>query len=334
MSSLSVSVIVVNWNGIEYLERCLRHLLAQTLKPERIFVVDNASTDGSDFFAENFPSVTLLRMDRNIGFAAANNRACEVATTEYVALLNPDAFARPDWLAQLMLAANKSPGVSSFASRQMMAEHPEIVDGLGDSYHFTGLAWRAGYGRPLPPGACEPKSVFGACGAAALYRRQSLKDIGGFDEDFFCYFEDVDVAFRLRLAGGECHLVPDAVVYHVGGGTAGGKRSAFSLYHGHRNLVWSFVKNVPGYLFWVLLPIHILQNILVALLFICRGQCGVFFRAKWDAILGLRLAWIKRRKIQRYRIATIASIWRALDRWPFGICRLRDSLSMLSSTRR
>jgi GT2 family glycosyltransferase len=143
-------------------------------------------------------------------------------------------------------------------------------------------------------------------------------EVGGFDEDFFCYAEDVDLGFRLRLAGHRCLLVPDAVVRHVGSATTGGQKSDFAVYHGHRNLVWTYMKNMPGALFWLFLPLHILLNLVTVLWFSLRGQGRVIMRAKRDALCDLPRMWRKRREIQRARRAPVGEIWRALDKrlWP------------------
>jgi GT2 family glycosyltransferase len=155
--------------------------------------------------------------------------------------------------------------------------------------------------------------VFAPCAAAALYRRSTVVDVGGFDEKFFCYVEDVDLGFRLRLAGHRCLYVPQAVATHVGS-AATGKKSDFCVYHGHRNLVWTFVKNMPGILFWLLLPLHVLLNLLTIAWFALGGRGGVIWRAKRDALLGLPKMWRKRQCIQKARVASIAEVWRQLGK--------------------
>jgi GT2 family glycosyltransferase len=162
-----------------------------------------------------------------------------------------------------------------------------------------------------PENECE---VFSPCAAAALYRRSALHEAGGFDEDYFCYAEDVDLGFRLRLAGHRCLYVPRSVARHVGCGTTGGHHSDFALYHGHRNLVWTFVKDMPGVLFWIFLPLHALLNIMSVLWFAFQGRWGVILRAKLDALKGLPKMWLKRRSIQRARVASVGEIWQQLDK--------------------
>ena len=282
--------------------------------PQRVLVVDNASSDHSAAFAGQFAGVNLLKMTANLGFAAGNNHALAECDTEFVALLNPDAFPEPDWLERLLTAAGAHPDAAAFGSRQLCQGDPEVLDGIGDTYHMSGLVWRERYGARQQ--ACDliPQEIFSPCAAAALYRRQALVDVGGFDDDYFCYIEDVDLGFRLRLAGYKAMYVPDAVVHHVGSATTGGQRSDFSVYHGHRNLVWTFVKNMPGALFWLLLPFHLLMNLATVGMFMVRGQGGVILRAKWDAIRGLPRMWVKRQQIQARRVVTVQEIWRVLDK--------------------
>jgi GT2 family glycosyltransferase len=122
------------------------------------------------------------------------------------------------------------------------------------------------------------------------------------------------LGFRLRLAGYRCLYVPKSVVHHVGSGTTGGKNSDFSVYHGHRNLVWTFVKDMPGLLFWLLLPLHVMLNLVSIVWLAFRGQGRVVWRAKRDALLGLPKMWRKRQQIQKSRIASISDIWRVLDK--------------------
>ena len=312
----NISVIIVNWNGERFLERCLTALMNQTVKPREIILVDNASSDGSLGIARRFPSVRLITLDQNTGFAHGNNLAIEAASkdSDWIALINPDAFAEPHWLEELLASAERNPAFSVFGSKLLNAADPAVLDGAGDAYHISGQFWRQGHGlsvSAVPENECE---VFSPCAAAALYQRSALREVGGFDEDYFCYAEDVDLGFRLRLVGHRCLYVPKSVVHHVGSGITGGHHNNFALYHGHRNLVWTFVKDMPGILFWLLLPLHLLLNFASIAWFALRGQGGVILRAKRDALLGLPKMWHKRQCVQKTRIISAGKIWRRLDK--------------------
>jgi GT2 family glycosyltransferase len=311
-----VTVVIVNWYGEQFLERCLNTLLVQTVKPNEIILVDNASTDGSLEVAGRFPSVRLLAQDSNTGFARGNNLAINAAAegSEWIALLNPDAFPEPCWLEECLLSAQRNPQFDIFGSKLVNASAPQLLDGTGDACHISGLVWRTAHGVPVSHLGDSECEIFSPCAAAALYRRSALLEVGGFDEDFFCYVEDVDLGFRLRLAGHRCLYVPKSVVHHVGSGTTGGQNSDFSVYHGHRNLVWTFVKSMPGLLFWLLLPLHLMLNLGSIVWFALRGQGRVVWRAKRDALLGLPKMWRKRQKLQKSRKASISEIWRVLDK--------------------
>ncbi|WP_411726810.1 glycosyltransferase family 2 protein [Methyloglobulus sp.] len=311
-----VTVIIVNWNCKKFLEQCLFALMNQTLKPYEIILVDNASSDGSVEIARRFSEVRLMLLDQNTGFAKGNNLAIEEASVDskWIALINPDAFAQPRWLETLMATAEDNPEFDVFGSQLVSASDPMILDGAGDAYHLSGRVWRMGQGAPVATSAGIEQEVFSPCAAAALYRRSALHEVGGFDEDYFCYVEDVDLGFRLRLAGYHCLYVPQSVVHHIGSGSTGGQHSDFAIYHGHRNLVWTFVKDMPSFLFWLLLPVHVLLNIVSIIRFALGGRGRVILRAKRDALLGLPNMWKKRQHIQKNRVASASEIWQQLDK--------------------
>lgn len=310
---MSVSVIIVNYNSGRLLEKCLAHVARQTVIPERVLVVDNASTDNSCDGVDTSGRVTLIRPGENLGFAAGNNLALAQCRTPLVALLNPDAFPRADWLETLLTAAERNPQYAMFGSRLVSAEKPALLDGDGDCCHVSGLVWREGHMRPVPV-AVTPREVFSPCAAAALYRTEAVREAGGFDADFFCYLEDVDLGFRLRLRGHRCLQVPAAVVYHMGSATTGGQRGEFAVYHGHRNLVWVYFKNMPSGLFWLFLPLHIAMNLVSLGLGFYRGHGRAMARAKIDAVTGIRKTWRKRAQIQRSRNVKAAKILKILDK--------------------
>ena len=314
----TVAVIIVSWNSWALLSRCLEALAAQTYRDFSITIIDNASSDEMpQTLLANYPKARLVHANKNLGFAAANNLGVQKHTghSKWIALLNPDAFPEPRWLEALLAEAENSPGFDTFGSKLVNAAIPLLLDGVGDAYHLSGRVWREGGGLPVSSVTAEnAHEVFSPCAAAALYRRSVLEKVSGFDEDFFCYVEDVDLGFRLRLMGYRCLYVPQSVAHHVGSGTTGGQHSDFSVYHGHRNLVWAFVKNMPGLLFWLLLPLHVALNLVSIVWFALRGQGRVILRAKWDAVLGLPKMWRKRQQIQAARVASISDIWRVLDK--------------------
>lgn len=311
-----VTVVIVNWNGERFLGRCLSALQEQTVIPNEIILVDNASSDASIEIVGCYPSVRVLLQKKNLGFACGNNVAIQASAvdSEWIALLNPDAFPDPRWLEALLSTAQENPDVDIFGSKLVKAADSALLDGVGDAYHMSGLVWRTGHGVPVSSFSEQTREIFSPCAAAALYRRQALMDVGGFDEDFFCYVEDVDLGFRLRLAGHKALYVPEAVVRHVGSATTGGQHSDFSLYHGHRNVVWTFVKDMPGMLFWLMLPLHVVMNLVTILWFASKGRGGVILRAKRDALLGLPKIWHKRRAVQSTRMATVREMWRLMDK--------------------
>lgn len=311
----TVAIVIVNWNSWVFLSRCLEALVAQTYKDFSVTIIDNASSEKMPLqLSSAYPQADLVRNSFNVGFAAANNLAVTTANSEWIALINADAYAEPRWLEELLAATKANPGFDVFGSKLLNAADPTILDGVGDVYHLSGRIWRKGKGLQASGVADNVDEVFSACAAAALYSRSAFQKVGGFDEDFFCYGEDVDLGFRLRLAGYRCLNVPLSVVHHVGSGTTGGQHSDFSVYHGHRNIVWAFVKDMPGLLFWLLLPLHVALNLVSIIWFSLRGQGRVILRAKRDAVLGLPKMWRKRKQIQKARVASIGEIWRVLDK--------------------
>ncbi len=278
------SIIVVNYNGGKYINRCIESVLAQSEARFECFIIDNGSTDGS---IENLPELDerfeIIELGENTGFARANNIGAKKARSKWIALLNPDAFARTDWLEVLLQTPEIGKNVTMAGSRQNMALENDVLDGLGDCYHVFGLAYRAGCGHPnsaypIP----DQQEVFGPCGAAALYHRTTFNRLGGFDERFFTYHEDVDMAYRMRRAGGICLQNNLAIVDHVSSGISG-RASDFAVYYGTRNRVWTFLKNTPRIVLPVLLPAHIATNLFTLTWSIFRkGRFKPTFRGMRD----------------------------------------------------
>jgi len=316
---VSVTVIIVNYNGGDMICQCLAALAQQTFRDFAAIVVDNGSTDGSlAVIQARFPLVQLMDLKTNLGFAGGVNHALERAPLgQWVVLLNPDAFPLPDWLGSLVASAKANPGHAAFGSRMFSDEQHRMLDGIGDVYHVSGLPWRMGHGSTNSSRFDQEMDIFAPCAAAALYRVSALREVGLLDEDFFLYVEDIDLGFRLQLAGYPAKYVPTAKVLHLGSAFVG-KHSDFQLYHGHRNLVWVYAKNMPGVLFWLFLPAHIALNLVTLLLFSLRGQGAVIWRAKRDALRGLPHFWKKRAAIQACRKASAWKILTQLAWNPFS----------------
>jgi len=312
---VTVAVLIVNWNGGPLLRQCLQSLAGQRRQPDHVFVVDNASTDDSLVLAEReLAGVELIRLTTNTGFARANNIGARAARRfDALALLNPDAFPEPEWLEALVAAAEREPTVAAFASQMLLHSAPDYLDGAGDSYHVSGRAWRNGHRALRISWPAADADVFAACAAAALYRREAFEEAGGFDEEYFSYFEDVDLGFRLRLLGHRCLYVHSAVVRHMSS-AIGGYRSDFAVYHGERNAVWTFFKNMPTPLLFLYLPQHVVMNVAALLYYPWRGQGLVVLKAKLDALRGLPSMFAKRKGVQAMRRTEVSAVRRALRR--------------------
>ena len=294
MDGPAVTVIIVDYNSGDYLQPCVEALARQTFTDFEVVIADNASSDGA-VDRLRLPDVRfrVRRMGSNLGFAAANNRVADGSSAEFLALLNADTRPEADWLGALVTAAGAHPEAASFGSIQIRMDDPDTFDGVGDVWHVAGIAWRALEGQPRRP--IGDAAIMGPCAAGALYRRADFLAVGGFDERFFCYCEDIDLALRLRLAGRGSRRVTGAVLRHAGSGTTG-RVSEFTLYHGHRNRVWTFLKNTPGGWLWLFLPYHVAANLW--LIWRYRAQEGVskiLERAYLDAWRG-RAAFLKDRR--------------------------------------
>lgn len=300
----AVTVIIVNYNSGPHLGRCLSALARQSFTDFEAVMVDNASTDNSIAAADDIAPpegarFRVLRSAANLGFADGNNLAAEKSRSRWIATLNPDAYPAPDWLDRMMAATERHPDTGMFAATLLDAADPVRADGIGDVVHASGLVWRGGHGRPLPGGLTEGE-VFAPCAAAAFYRRDAFDRAGGFDARYFCYIEDVDLAFRLRLSGERCILVPDAIVHHAGSAITG-RHSAFTIHHSTRNLAWTFIKDMPGPLVLVLLPVHLAAMAALFLRAAIRGRARAAALGLWDALAGVPYALAQRRRIQSAR---------------------------------
>lgn len=306
----TVAVLIVAHKSRETLPGVIAALAAQTVRPDRVRVLENGSPAGARVDAAGLPDwVELVESADNLGFAAGNNRLAEGVGERWLALLNPDAFPEPDWLEQLLAATRRYRGAALFGATQHAHGQPGVLDGVGDVYHASGLPYRGGYGRR----GAVPRDgeVFGPCAASALIRRDVFEALGGFDEDYFCYVEDVDLAYRARLAGHHAMQIQAAAVSHMGYASSG-RRSAFATYYGARNRLWTFVKNTPAALLPVLAPLHGAATLLLWLSAARFGQFTLFARALRDGLAAWPALMDKRRAIQAARKAPVGRIAAAM----------------------
>jgi GT2 family glycosyltransferase len=309
-----VSVIVLNYNGLKWLSACLNALVGQVDAPAfEIVLVDNGSTDGSSAYVESrYPSVRIVQTGRNLGYAGGNNAGARHARGAWLAFLNNDTVAAPDWLARLDQAAGAREGAPLVTSRLESLAFPGYIDSAGDGYLRAGGAYKRGHGTPIGEWL-QSREVFGACGAGFLIRRDVFDQLAGFDEDFFMVYEDVDLSYRARLAGHRCWYAAEAIVRHAGSATLG-TVSAQAVYYGQRNLEWTWLKNAPAGLLLRTLPEHLVYSLAGVAHYIASGRGGAAIRGKLDALVGVPRLLRKRRAVQRARRISVASLEVYLDR--------------------
>jgi GT2 family glycosyltransferase len=302
MDSKKVYVVIPSWNAADRIRACLDSLDKQTQK-HVVIVVDNGSIDNSVSVIERyFPEVHLILHKKNRGFTGGVNPGIGYAIergAKYVALFNNDAVAEKNWLKHLVEFLDKNPRVG-IATSKICDDKKTHLDSTGDIYTSWGLPYPRGRGEPYSDKYDGDKWIFGASGGASLYRLKMLEQIGLFDQDFFAYYEDVDISFRAQLAGWKVAYVPKAEVYHEISATSS-QIKGFTTYHTLKNLPMLFWKNVPLKLMPEVLPRFILVYSSITASAISRGQL-------WPVIKGLGMSvllWpkkiIQRFKIQRTR---------------------------------
>ncbi|MCR9073340.1 MAG: glycosyltransferase [Alphaproteobacteria bacterium] len=308
------SILIVAYQSGPDLGRCIDALDSQTCRDFEVVLVDNGSSDGAVQAVAPRPWLTVVSSPENLGFAGGNNLAARTARGRYLVTLNPDAFADPGWLDALIAAADRHRDAGSIASVQLLESDPDRLDGLGDPYAPWGGAWRGGRGGLAVP--VSESGVFGPCAAAALYRREAFEAVGGFCDRFFCYYEDVDLALRLRRAGWRSVVTPWAVVRHVGSGSTA---SDFVLRHATRNRVWTYVRGMPAAAALCFAPMMALLALGALLAALVRGGAQTRARALKEALQGLPQAVRDRSAISGYaRSSALGAMtwspWRFLRR--------------------
>ena len=270
--SASTSVVIPNYNGIEYIEACLKAVLSQSLQPDRVIVVDNGSTDGSaDLVRERFPEVELVCLGVNTGFCGAVNKGIAMSKgMDYCILLNNDTETEEDFIAELVLAMEKDRRIFSAQAKMLRMRQPGLIDDAGDLYCSLGWAFARGKGKPESL-YTEQVPVFFACAGAAIYRMSLLKKIGVFDERHFAYLEDCDIGWRARISGYRNVFVPTARVRHVGSASSGSVYNLFKVKNTSRNSIYLISKNMPFGQILLNLPLLIPGFFVKAVFFAIKG---------------------------------------------------------------
>ena len=303
--SSGVAVVIVNFNGERLLPDCLAALAAQTLAPDEIVVADNGSSDGSlALLRTSHRGVRVLELARNHGFAGGANRGVRATSAPWVCVLNSDAAPAPDWLERL-LAAARDERTWALGS-VLVSARSGLVESAGDAYAPEGYAYKLLREQPLSALPAEPYRVFAAPGAAPVFRRDVFDLLGGYEERFFLYYEDVDLAFRAWLAGYHALLVPSARVVHRLGATT--RSMARLRFYVARNSMWCAVRCLPT-LSWRVLARRWLAELRANR---PRRYAVAELAGRVAGLAGLPRALRERRGIQRRRVAVAG---RTLDGW-------------------
>jgi GT2 family glycosyltransferase len=238
-----ISVVIPTWNGAHHLPVCLNALRRQTLSPYEVILVDNASADDTrELITRDYPEVKLIALPSNQRFAGACNAGIRASKGEAVALLNNDTEADEHWLERVAHALRQHPEAGFVASKLRLFDQRDKLHSAGDFYSARGVPGNRGVWQ-VDEGQFDAPFVFGACGAASVYRRSLLDKVGLLDETFEFSCEDVDLDWRAQLAGYKCAFAHDAIVYHKVSATGGG---VVNSYYDGRNFIWLLVKDVPG----------------------------------------------------------------------------------------
>jgi GT2 family glycosyltransferase len=324
-----VDVVIPSYDGRELLPALLPRLFEQTHTDFHAILVDNGSTDGTaEWMAAKWPQVEVLSLMPNRGFAGGVNAGIAHGSNPYVALLSNDMEPEPRWLEAMVEALDADPRAGSAAPKQRSGHDRSKLDGTGDLLAWTGGATRRGFGEPDHGQYDTPGRVFGACGGAALYRREALEQVGPFDESFHAYLEDVDWALRAQLLGWHAVYVPEALTYHLGGATTG-RIPGSERYLVTRNYVALVLKGYPAAWLARFAPLIAAELARILITAVRDGQTAIVGRAWRDALLRLPATLRSRRAVQARRSVALP----ALERSVFGARRTwRDLLSVRPNT--
>lgn len=316
-----VSIIIVNWNGKKWLEKCLDSLCSQSYKNFEIIFVDNASTDDSVVFVEgNYPEVIIVKSDKNLGFAGGNNLGLPYTKGEYILLLNNDVWVTENYLEKFVEAFEKIPNAGSVQSKMILMNNPEKLDVCGS--YWTGSSFLYHYGYAQNQGLEKFNRMmpfFSNKGASMMIRKDVLDKVGFLDEEFWSYYEETDLCHRIWLAGYECWYYPEAVMYHAGGGTSLTFHNSYIQFHNFKNKLLSFLKNFEGWTLVKVLPVYFFANIALSFFWLLQGKWRHFlalYQSVWWNIIYFEQTMRKRRTVQGFRKKSDKEIFKQVKRNP------------------
>ena len=270
-----VTVVIHNYNNRELLQNLIISL-SGSISLNQVIIVDNASQDDSVvFIKENYPEITLIENDVNMGFAYAVNQGIKLVKTDFVFLLNNDTLIEDDTISNLLKTMNISQKIFSVSSRMIQYHDNNLLDDVGDEYTIMGWSKRRGYNQSITNYLTD-EEVFSACAGAALYRKSVFEEIGLFDENFESYVEDMDISFRARLAGYISYYSSKAIVYHYGSATTGSRYNPFKVKISARNNIYLIFKNMPLWM-KIINGIFLLSGFLIKYLFFYKKNLGKYY---------------------------------------------------------
>ncbi|HEX3510468.1 MAG TPA: glycosyltransferase family 2 protein [Solirubrobacteraceae bacterium] len=304
-----LTIAIATYNGRRLLEVALPSLARQTFRDFNVAVIDDASTDDTvTWLGEHWPEVEIVRHERNRGVTAALNTCLSVAHTPLVGLFNNDIEADPRALGELVAALDAHPESGWAGAKLLDFRERDRIDGAGDVFTWAATAGRRGHGERDRGQYDEPRAIFGACGGAAVYRREALDDVGPLDDDFHALYEDVDWNLRAQLAGYGCRYVPTAVVYHMGSETIGRGLTDFTRYRLLRNGAWIVVKDLPLGAIVRHAPQLALGQLAHLAVAVRDRKVSVWLRAMRDAALACPRMLRKRRAVQARRRISVREL--------------------------
>ncbi|MBT3249265.1 MAG: glycosyltransferase family 2 protein [Candidatus Pacebacteria bacterium] len=319
MKNKLVSIIIINWNGKHWLEKCIPSLYKQDYKNFEIVLVDNASTDGSiEFIKKKYPQIKKIVInEENLGFAEANNRGYKLVTGDYVLFLNNDTEVTEDFLSILVKGLEKSKKTVCLQSRMLLMDKPNKLDSVGAFLTATGFLYHYGISKRWQKKYDRRISFYSAKGACMIFKKEvldeTLVDNEVLDSEYFAYFEETDLCHRIWLAGYEIKFEPNSIIYHKMGGTSNDMKNSFIQFHSFKNRINTYIKNLSLSKLLVILPLHILMTQAFSLTALLQFKFDIFAatqKAIWWNIKNLERTLVKRKYIQsKIRKVSDQDLW-------------------------